>query len=308
MRRFTATIAIILILFVLPSCSDNSKINDTLLSLKIADISQEDFPKISSTKFGYIFLNNIMISYYGQYEFNYSEAKSAEILTADVKSGDIDIAIIEKPNKDFTAEEELEYFLIGTDATIFLTSVDNPVDSLKIEQLNEIYCVKSVTNWNQVGGEDGKIWLPEYSDKTDEGRLRNLFLNFDGDLFNVTQEDLLNNINFSSPSLSAYSLNNDFSLLCTGGCNYSLGAANGTSDVKAIIIDGKKPTQRNILSGQYPYLTYTYAVVKKTNAQKPNIENMINWLMYSDEADKLKIVSGIGITDTSPKIDFDKLQ
>lgn len=42
----------------------------------------------------------------------------------------------------------------ATDALVFVVNADNPVNGLTTEQLQKIY-TGEITNWSQVGGEDG---------------------------------------------------------------------------------------------------------------------------------------------------------
>ena len=46
---------------------------------------------------------------------------------------------------------DMEPFAI--DGLIFVVSSDNPVDSLTVEQVQQIY-TGEITNWSQVGGDD----------------------------------------------------------------------------------------------------------------------------------------------------------
>ena len=47
---------------------------------------------------------------------------------------------------------------IGYDALVMVTGQENPVDSLTLEEIRDIYAGK-ITNWKQVGGEDRAIGL-----------------------------------------------------------------------------------------------------------------------------------------------------
>ena len=40
---------------------------------------------------------------------------------------------------------------VALDAFVFITNIANPVDSLTIQEIQDIY-TKSITNWSQVGG------------------------------------------------------------------------------------------------------------------------------------------------------------
>ena len=72
------------------------------------------------------------------------------------------LVVYEAP--DYVKEElqeanvELEQKPIGVDALVFIVNEDNPVQALTQQQLRDIYAGK-ITNWKDVGGDDGEIVL-----------------------------------------------------------------------------------------------------------------------------------------------------
>ena len=56
------------------------------------------------------------------------------------------------------ANVQLEQKPIGVDALVFIVNEDNPVQALSQQQLRDIYAGK-ITNWKDVGGDDGEIVL-----------------------------------------------------------------------------------------------------------------------------------------------------
>ena len=72
------------------------------------------------------------------------------------------LVVYEAP--DYVKEElqeanvQLEQKPIGVDALVFIVNEDNPVQALTQQQLRDIYAGK-ITNWKDVGGDDGEIVL-----------------------------------------------------------------------------------------------------------------------------------------------------
>ena len=72
------------------------------------------------------------------------------------------LVVYEAP--DYVKEElqeanvQLEQKPIGVDALVFIVNEDNPVQALSQQQLRDIYAGK-ITNWKDVGGDDGEIVL-----------------------------------------------------------------------------------------------------------------------------------------------------
>lgn len=274
---------------------------------------KEQFSKIQSTEFALFFFQNLWQNYFGLGSGSIPPAQSKDILIKKLKSNEIDIAIIESYNNETSFDENLKYVLIGIDATIFSTSINNPVKYITLKQLSDIYVSKNIKNWNQLGGKSGEILLPEYSYTTSKIRLQNLFPENQGDLFNISQNDLYSRIDFNFDiSISGYSLNDDYTLLCDSACsevyfNLHPDQYKHILEEKVIFIDNITPTINNILMGEYPYLTYTYAVVKKTRCDELNIKQMIEWLCYNEDVSLYKIINGIGILDESNDLNFDLL-
>jgi len=297
---------------VLESSSITSSAN-TVSSSPIYDITKKQFPIIQSTEFTQMFSQGVIDRFFiSESERASMPPTSEKDLNSRLKSDEIDVAFIESFNNNISFDVELEYVLIGTDATVFLTSKDNPVSQLSINQLKNIYISRDIKNWSQIGGKPGEIFLPEYSDKTCLVRLQNLLQDAKSPLFNITQGDLYSKINFDfSIPMSSYSLDDNFTLFCTSAHS----AANtfshpeiykGASLERTIFIDGKKPTVDNILSGEYPYLSRVYAVTKKSTPNNPYTKQLVEWICTS-EANDLKVNTGVGIMDKSSKINLDAL-
>jgi ABC-type phosphate transport system substrate-binding protein len=71
------------------------------------------------------------------------------------------ILVARKPSADelreaSTARMELDIQPVALDAFVFLLNSENPVGSLSLAQIRDIYSGK-ITNWRQVGGPDAKI-------------------------------------------------------------------------------------------------------------------------------------------------------
>lgn len=296
------------------SPAETSIVNDSTLVLH--DIPKEHFPTIQSTEFSHIFIQNILASLFPDESEKASFIPANEdALLARIKSEEIDIALIEKKNSpNYFEDDELEYVLIGTDATIFLTSINNPVHQLSIEQINDIYLTKGINNWSKLSGESGAILLPEYSDLNSKIRLQHLLSDYQDPLFNITQEDLYSRIGFDYQiSIPGYSKNDDFTLYCSSAFETAYRFSHPEQfknlyNVKPVFIDGLKPSTDNILSGEFPFLTHVYAVVKKSKQNNDCVKTVINWLLSSNEATHLKIINGIGVLNTMQDLDLDVLE
>ena len=75
--------------------------------------------------------------------------------------GNSDLLIVAEPSPNVLDELDAAGFEIqmepfANDGLVFVVNADNPVDSLTVEQLRDIYTGK-ITNWKEVGGDDLEI-------------------------------------------------------------------------------------------------------------------------------------------------------
>ena len=139
---------------------------------------------------------------------------------------------------------------VAWDALVVITHKDNPVDSLSLAQVKDLYTGK-ITNWKEVGGPDAKIELYTRKSKiSGVGRtLRKLiFADFDQELAST-------NTFKSSGPLEKAIVATPYSVGMTGISSARL------RDVKILKLEDVFPSYENVKSGKYNlyrplYLTY----------------------------------------------------
>jgi phosphate transport system substrate-binding protein len=175
-------------------------------------------------------------------EVEIRRANSNYAVTA-AQAGEIQIGLVAR---HLTAAEKaaLHVELIGHDAIIFLSYPWNQATSLTLEQLRKIYLGK-ITNWREVGGENKGI-VP----LTREGSsaLHTLFIEslfgkgFNGSekafVLRASKEKILRTIK-----------------RVRGSLGYGIVGVEEAQDegVKVLSINGKSPSEENIVQGVYPF-------------------------------------------------------
>lgn len=72
---------------------------------------------------------------------------------ANLIAGQADIAGISSPVSAAMREANLRFFIVGYDAIAVITHASNPIKSLTMQQLADIFA-GNITNWKEVGGND----------------------------------------------------------------------------------------------------------------------------------------------------------
>ena len=204
-------------------------------------------------------------------------------------AGESDILIVGEPTPDVRSDLDrrgfnIEMAPIAMDALVFLVSTSNPVDNLTSQQLREIY-TGSITNWQQLGGENTDI---EAFQRNEEAMSQVLM-----------QKLVMDWEPMADAPIQIFSSEFEMgeSITAIKGFDGSAGAIGFTmfyyADVmemaegfKILSIDGIMPGPETIKNGQYPFLNPYYAVINATHPEDSHVRIMFNWLQ-SEEGQEL---------------------
>ncbi|MBR3995923.1 MAG: substrate-binding domain-containing protein [Clostridia bacterium] len=195
--------------------------------------------------------------------------------------GTFDILIayeIGEDAKEYAKEKgvELEMTAIGTDALVFICSLENSVESLTDKQIREIY-TGNITDWSEVGGENHPI-IP-YQRNKDSGSqtLFDKIINLGDNLMDAPEETRIGSMIGLLEAVADY----DNSADALGYTVYYY-LTNMEQDKlktsKLLAIDGVNPTNETIKNGKYPYVNDFYVVIRK-DAEEDSPERILyNWI------------------------------
>ena len=182
-----------------------------------------------------------------------------------VVDGDSDIFFSAAPSeaqKQYAAEQgvELVYVPIGREAFVFFVHEENPVDSLTVEQIRDIYAGE-IRNWREVGGVNRAI---NPITRLEGSGSQSMMERFMGD----------RRIGGKSPfALVGASIGFSF--------RYYMADMVGNESVKMLALNGVAPTAENIRNGSYPVIAEFYAVYRADN-ENENVRLLIDWLLSSE--------------------------
>ncbi len=151
--------------------------------------------------------------------------------------------------------EDFEYIVASWDALVFIVHKSNPVNSIRPQQVRDIYDGK-INNWKELGGRD----LNLFSVITTPQGFGGIGEALEKYVLNGKRPQKRKNSTMQASSVAIWEqLVEDMpeSFASTG-----FGSARKRK-VKMLKVNGVAPTRENIISGKYPFRRPLYLVVKK---------------------------------------------
>jgi phosphate transport system substrate-binding protein len=173
-----------------------------------------------------------------------------------VATGTADLAGSARASDGSAQNANLVFTPVAWDGLVIITQASNPIRSLTLKQVHDIYYGK-IHNWSEVGGRSAPIDVYAVASPGDgvEYSLRSL-------LFGRGNQPV------AAPRLyvNTRKLEEGIALNPNGLGVATLTGISGNPKIKAIPIDGKSATVANIADGSYPLFTPLYLV---TNPRSP---------------------------------------
>lgn len=174
--------------------------------------------------------------------------------------------------------EEFEVVPVVSDAFVFLVGADNPVESLTVQQLKDIYTGK-ITNWSEVGGQDLDIIPYQRPDNSGSQTLMYKLLVPASDIAEPPSELVIDAMDGLVDAVSDY----ETGPAALGYSVYYYAGSMYVSDGSRLLaVDGVLPTDETVESGEYPLTDAYYAVYRKSEAGDSPVRQLLNWLMTED--------------------------
>ncbi|SDG30356.1 PstS family phosphate ABC transporter substrate-binding protein [Desulfosporosinus hippei] len=217
--------------------------------------------------------------------------------------GKVDVIFVPYASADVLEEAEnagveLEFHKVAAEALIFITSAENPVESITLEQIREIYLNYGITNWSKLGGPDRKlIPICRNSDSGSQSQMDNLILNnqemhpkIQHNYVELTMEGMLEQVAFYHKGGLSGSPTNSFAL---GYTLYTylqqMNEVTGIGErLKILSFNGVPPTAENIAQGYYPLADGYYAVFRSDLSKDHIARAVITWLQGKDGAETIE--------------------
>jgi phosphate transport system substrate-binding protein len=163
---------------------------------------------------------------------------------------------------------------IALDAFIFIVNEQNPVQSLTIKQVQDIY-TGGITNWRQVGGNNEAIYPYVRNANSGSQELMETLVMKDLDIMNFPENS--SELIFSMAGALDI-VSNDPASICYTLYYYRERIANGTWNIKNLAINGIDPDWFTIGDRSYPYVAEIYAVIRSDLNKSSMAYKLYEWL------------------------------
>jgi len=176
---------------------------------------------------------------------------------------------------------EIEITPIAKDAIVFFNNTLNPVTNLTVNNIKDIYSAK-VTNWSAVGGENLDIIAYPPKEDTEEVYMLTKFMG----------SRSVSKPRFRIPDVTvtkvydAVSKYLDTRKKAMGYTTYN-NSKNITDydNVRTLFINGVKPTDESIRSGEYAGAMNIYAIIRKDTPANSQTRNFVNYILSQNGQD-----------------------
>lgn len=173
-------------------------------------------------------------------------------------------------------EFEMTPFLNG--GFVFFVNKDNPVDSLSVQQLHDIYAGK-ITNWKQVGGND--VEIVAYQRPNNSGSQTGMYEYVipEDEIMDAPTEKKIADMGGIIDAVASYEN-------AEGAIGYSyyyyVTSMHYTDQIKLVSIDGIAPSDETIADGTYPLINPSYVIINADTPEDSILRDIIKWIL-SDE-------------------------
>ena len=182
---------------------------------------------------------------------------------------------------------------IFREAFVFFVNDINPVTSLTVEQIQQIYA-GVITNWSSVGGHNERIVA--YQRNPNSGSQT------------IMEQVVMDGLTMVAPATELRQ--GDMGIMLRSVAQYTnhrqaLGYSfrfyatvmNPQDGLRVLGIDGIEPTPENIANGSYPFTVYVYAITTAQGLENPNTQKVIDWLLSEQGQLLIEKAGYIGLTN-----------
>jgi phosphate transport system substrate-binding protein len=197
--------------------------------------------------------------------------------------GKADIIFVTEPSEDELklAKEkgvELEVVPVVKEAFVFLVNKQNPVDTLTVKQIQDIYQGLAL-NWNELGGPDKEIIAYQRPENSGSQTIMENQVMEGLEMAAAPTSLKPSEMGELIEAIASY----DNSDKAIGYSVYYFANSMYSKDtIKFVKVNGIEPNNKNISSGDYPFTSAYYAVMRKTEPADSGARKLLAWILSAD--------------------------
>lgn len=230
---------------------------------------------------------------------NVSKTSGAYVALA---NNEADILLVydggEETRRQVNADALFETVSIGKDALVFLVNRDNPVENITTEQVRKIFSGE-YTNWSQLGGSNESIRAYQRGIGSGSQALMDKLVMKDLPMAEPAKVQVIESMGGLVDAVA------NFVGGPTGiGYNvfYYVTEMRENEHIKLLSIDGVEPNYETIQSGDYPFVSDFYSVIRKSEPLDSPARALHEW-MLSDAAQNLMVRENYVALHANPEAD-----
>lgn len=185
------------------------------------------------------------------------------------------------------ANIELEVIPIVKEGFVFLVNEKNPIESLSVKQIQDIYQGK-ILNWKEVGGDDVEIIPYQREANSGSQTLMEQIVMKDIKIMEAPSKLEIQGMGALIERVAKYA--NSKKALGYSVYYYAKSMYNRDT-VKLIAVDGISPDNKSISSGKYPFTSAYYAVIRKSEPENSPQRKLLAWIL-SKEGQRIAEAAG----------------
>ena len=285
MKKYTIILLSLMLVLVLTACSAApSGIKD--LEKASLQISEEDWPIIDGATAFLPYYENmaaLMLDKPLEEARQYIYCSTTDYAYPRLADKEVDLVFCLRPSADqidYAKGKNVEFECVpfANEAFVFFTDKDNPVDSVTVEQLHDIYAGK-ITNWKELGGKDQEIIA--YQRTEGSGSQTGLYLHVipQNEVMEPPTEKRIATMGEIVDVVANYDN-------APGGLGYSYlyFVTNQHYDdaIKLLKVNGVEPTNSNVASGKYPLISEVCAVYRNYEPEGSLVRQIAQWCVSEE--------------------------
>jgi len=208
----------------------------------------------------------------------YAMTSTTDLAFTRLINGEVDIFFGAQPSKwqiQDAADRGVEFVLtpVAREAFVFFVHKNNPVDSLTVEQIQDIY-QRNIVNWRDVDGRSGRILAFQRPENSGSQTIMQAMVMRDKPLATPLMEEtarIMGDIIYQVATYRNYDQAIGYSF------RYFATVMNPNDNIKLLAINGIEPTLENIRNGTYPFTVDVYAIT--AGSTNENVDTLIQWIV-----------------------------